>query len=67
MPDRGMHGCPGRCGRQVNNRLFCCAQDWYRLSAAARAGIGRTASQSMFSVERRAAIEAALAEWGLDR
>lgn len=33
------HSCPGRCGRQVPNRLFACGPHWYRLPRDMQRGI----------------------------
>lgn len=53
------HGCP----EIVDNRIFCCSADWFALSREARSGISKTATLSLLSASRRAAIEAAMAEW----
>lgn len=58
------HMCPGwRCQAQVPDAMFCCGPHWAALSAAARAGISRTARMSLLSAPRRAAIEVAMAEF----
>jgi hypothetical protein len=58
------HQCPRRgCPRFVDNRIFCCAPDWFALSKPARDGISRTARAHLLSPERRAAIEICRREW----
>lgn len=61
---RDRHRCPRRgCPKTVDNRLFCCHEDWFALSAEARREISRTAKMSLLTAERRSAIEVARQEW----
>lgn len=58
------HECPApACTLQIDNRLFCCAKDWFRLSQSVRVRIGATAKMSVLARPRRSAIEDALGEW----
>lgn len=58
------HQCPRPgCTKEIDNRIFCCAPDWFALGVAARKGIYNTAKLSLLVPERRAAIEACMADW----
>lgn len=58
------HACPRKgCNRTIDNRLFCCAEDWFALTKQCRVRIGQTAQMSLLSGPRRRAIKAAREEW----
>jgi hypothetical protein len=58
------HSCPRpSCRTDVDSRLFCCATDWFALSRVTRFGISSTATLSVLSGPRRAAIGSAMEEW----
>lgn len=58
------HHCPAPgCRTEVDDRLFCCREDWFALSLAARSGISRTATMGLLSAPRREAIQLCMDEW----
>lgn len=58
------HECPRKgCTKEIDNRLFCCAPDWFDLSKQTRVRIGQTAKMSLLSGPRRRAIKEAREEW----
>lgn len=62
MIDR--HECPAPgCRAQIDNRLFCCHTDWFRLSQPVRNAISQTARLPLLAPRRRAAIAAAIHDW----
>lgn len=64
MPPVQRHGCPRpKCLHTIDNRLFCCASDWFDLPLSIRRAIGKTAGMNPLLPERRAAIQAALNAW----
>lgn len=64
MPER--HECPRPgCKTTVDNRLFCCAPDWFALSALTRRRISRTAALSPVAPARREAFAYAQQEWAV--
>lgn len=52
----GQHPCPGLCGLRVKNNTFACPGCTARLPVELRAG-----TQSAYTLNRRAAIEDAIA------
>jgi hypothetical protein len=58
------HRCPAfPCEARVSNSILACPADWARLTPETQAAIYRTARLPILSVPRRAALDAAMAEW----
>lgn len=58
------YNCPGPgCDQRVIVRLFACHHHWLELSVPARQAIYDTAKLGLLHPDRRAAIDAAQAEW----
>jgi hypothetical protein len=62
--EQDQHRCPRPgCSALVPDNFFACRVDWFTLSPQTRRRITATSRQSILSVDRRAAIEAAMTEY----